>query len=274
MKRIYNCKETEEYFPQRINPELWTAIIPAAGLGLRLKYDKPKILFPIAGKPILTWQIELLSPFCNNFVFIFSPSGKAEVEPILEKIIPNRYKIAIQEKPNGMGDAVLKAKEYVLTKFCLIVWGDQAGIKKETIERCMRVHEHRENALLTCPTIWKKNPYIHFQRDQSGKIIKVLQAREEASMPNEGENDCGLFLFSTKILFDELSIANINSCASGAKTGEFNLLPIIPSLDKNPGNVVCLHIIDEEETWGVNTPDEAVLLTSILNRRTNTEKYV
>lgn len=269
MKRIYDSHDIDKFFPQTIHPELWTAIVPAAGRGSRLMYDKPKILFPIAGKTILAWLIEVLSPFCSNFVFIFSASGKAEVEPILEKIIPNRYTIAIQEKPNGMGDAVLKAKEHVLTKYCLIIWGDQAGIKKKTIERSIRAHEHRRNALLTCPTLWKKNPYIHFQRDRTGRVINILQAREVPFMPEEGENDCGLFLFSTRVLFEELHKASIEHFTKGQKTGEFNLLPLLPMLDKNPGNLACLHIISEEETIGVNNIEEAKILSTILKNRKN-----
>lgn len=269
MKRIYNSSDIDKFFPKTIHPELWTAIVPAAGRGSRLMYDKPKILYPIAGKPILTWLIELLSPFCDKFVFIFSPSGKVEIEPLLEKRIPDRYKIAIQEKPNGMGDAVLKAKDYVHTKYCLIIWGDQVGIKKKTVERSMRVHEHRRNALLTCPTLWKKNPYIHFQRDHTGRVINILQAREVISMPKEGENDCGLFLFSTKTLFEKLDKARIGYFANGQQTGEFNLLPIFPTLDKNPGNLACLHIISEEETIGINNMEDADALTTMLKNRKN-----
>ncbi|MDR4508712.1 MAG: NTP transferase domain-containing protein [Candidatus Brocadiaceae bacterium] len=268
VKRIYNAKQIDECFRQTIHPELWTAIIPAAGRGLRLMYDNPKILFPVAGKPILNWLIALLSPFCEKFVFIFSPDGKEKIEPVLKNLmVPDRYQIAIQESANGMGDAIVRTKEHVKTKYSLIIWGDQVGIKKETIERSIRAHEQRENALLTNPTVWKKNPYIHFQRDCCGRIIHIMQAREEELMPEEGENDCGLFLFDTKALFDALSEAGKKKYSKGTKTEEFNLLPIIPSLDKNPGNVACLHIISEEETIGVNTRDDAELLSEILTKR-------
>ena len=48
-----------------ISPECWTAIVPAAGRGSRLGFDQPKILFPVAGRPILDWLLEF---FAAGFV--------------------------------------------------------------------------------------------------------------------------------------------------------------------------------------------------------------
>lgn len=267
MKRIYNSHDIDNDFPQTIHPELWTAIIPAAGKGVRLNYDKPKILFPLAGKLILDWIVELLNPFCSKFVFILSPAGAKEVEPILKKNLPGRYKVAIQEVPNGMGDAILKAKKYLDTRYSLIIWGDQAGLKNETVRRSIIAHEYRVNALMTCPTLVVEKPYIHFQRDRDGKVIKILQAREEPHMPEKGENDCGLFLFSTKSLFDELLKSKDEIDLKGFKTREFNFLPVFPRFDKEIGNLACLHIISMEETIGVNDINDAKMLSEILKKR-------
>ena len=51
------------------------AIILAAGRGSRLGFDHPKILFPIAGRTILEWLVDLLKPLCGQFVFVLSPQG-------------------------------------------------------------------------------------------------------------------------------------------------------------------------------------------------------
>lgn len=271
MKRVYKREDIDEYFPKIVHPELWTAIIPAAGRGTRLKFDKPKILFPIAGKLILDWLVDLLSPFCKQFVFILSPTGKSEIEPILEKKLSGRYKVAIQEKPSGMGDAILIAEDSVTTKHSLVIWGDQVGLEKATIEKSVRAHEHRDNAKLTCPTILTKNPYIHFQRDSEGCVIKILQAREEPVMPDVGENDCGLFLLNTNSMFSELHKAKTEGGSMGYQTGEFNFLPIFPRFDNELGNFACLHIISKEETIGVNTMKEAEILSKILEKRVFTD---
>ena len=58
-----------------MDPLLWTALIPAAGRGSRLGFDRTKILFPIAGATILEWLVDLLNPLCGRFVFVLSPQG-------------------------------------------------------------------------------------------------------------------------------------------------------------------------------------------------------
>jgi bifunctional UDP-N-acetylglucosamine pyrophosphorylase/glucosamine-1-phosphate N-acetyltransferase len=238
--------------------EEWTIVIPAAGRGTRLKFDRPKLLYPIAGKPIVEWLISALSPCCNRFVFVLSPSGAPLVTPELERLLRGSFDVAIQSEPRGMGDAVFAARSKVTTKNCLVVWGDQVGLRTETIRVCMRAHALRSNALLTLPTVLRRKPYIHFERDPTGRLKTVLQAREGDTMPEVGESDCGVFLFETRALFEALESAHSSlSLVCGAATHEFNLLPILPLFDKTPGNLCSVRVYGLEQTVGVNTVDDA-----------------
>lgn len=260
MAEIY----THENLPQLAassNSKDWTVVIPAAGKGTRLLgYDKPKILFPVGGKTILKHLIDLLSPFCSKLVFVLSKDGEKQVKPLLECYVPEKYEVVIQKEPLGMAHAVLVAKDNVKTPYTLVVWGDQVALRKKTIIHSMKVHEFRKGALLTLPTFWKKNPYIHFEKDRNNKIIRVLQAREKDKMPIEGENDAGLFCFSTEILFKILSDGSLINCL-GSETKEYNLLPIIPFFEKGDASVALLRIIDEEETIGINTWEDVSKLS-------------
>jgi hypothetical protein len=49
MQRIFDESEVPS---DRCEPSGWPAIVPAAGLATRLGYALPKILYPIAGRPI------------------------------------------------------------------------------------------------------------------------------------------------------------------------------------------------------------------------------
>ena len=60
-----------------IEPARWTAIVPAAGRGSRLGFDKPKILYPVAGRAIVEWLIDFLLPNCARIVFVLSPDGRS-----------------------------------------------------------------------------------------------------------------------------------------------------------------------------------------------------
>jgi bifunctional UDP-N-acetylglucosamine pyrophosphorylase / glucosamine-1-phosphate N-acetyltransferase len=240
-----------------VTPSQWTAIIPAAGSGSRLGHNQPKILYPLLGRPIMDWVLEALRPVCSRYVFVLSPSGAPHVEPEIVKRLGSAAKVAIQQTPTGMGDAVLCAESAVETPYSLVVWGDQITLSQTTVRRCAALHEARSGATLTFPTIMKASPYIHMVRDADGRVVEVLQAREQKIDRAMGESDCGLFLFTTVALFTTLRTARVKGLGIGRSTGEFNLLQTIPVFDASHSAVQTLRISDISETLGVNTVEDA-----------------
>ena len=113
-----------------VDASQWTAIIPAAGRGSRLGSDRPKILYPVAGRLLIEWLLDFLEPNCSRLVFVLSPEGAGEVRPELERLTPGRFDIVIQEVPLGMGDAVERALPAVRTAQVVIVWGDQVALRR------------------------------------------------------------------------------------------------------------------------------------------------
>src|SRR5580693_3031525 len=101
-----NASNWREFSASAVDSSLWTAIVPAAGRGSRLGSDRPKILYPVADRLLIEWLLDFLEPNCRRLVFVLSPSGMAEVRTELERLIPGRYDIVIQQTPLGMGDAV------------------------------------------------------------------------------------------------------------------------------------------------------------------------
>ena len=206
-------------------------------------------------------------------MIIASPDGAPEIEKQLLRIKQiSNFRILIQSQPNGMGDAIWQARNIVKTPCTLVVWGDQVCLRKETVLLSMAVHQRNSNNLLTFPTVMKKDPYIDIQRDENGKIMKVLQRREGEIKIEIGENDCGLFAFSTDALFSVLHNGMNSNSYLGAKTEEINLLQFFPDFEKLEGSVTTLRIAHEEETLGVNTINEAKQVESILLKQRNSFK--
>jgi len=244
----------------------WTCLIPAAGRGSRLQYNRPKILYPINGRPILYHLIGLFRAHCSSFVFVASPDGEKEISNELAKMVKEiEYKIVIQPEPTGMADAIWRAKNSIDTDFTVVVWGDQICLRETTICKTLEFHQSNPNNTLTFPTVWKKDPYIHFERNESGQIKKVLQAREGEINVDEGENDCGMFALRTHSLFDLLGKNRVEDSVLGAKTGEQNLLQLFPEFEKLGGKVTTLRIATEEETLGVNTLEDAKVAEQLLH---------
>jgi bifunctional UDP-N-acetylglucosamine pyrophosphorylase / glucosamine-1-phosphate N-acetyltransferase len=243
-----------------VDPSLWTALIPAAGRGSRLGFDQPKILFPIARATILEWLVELLKPLCERFIFVLSPSGVAPVEEAISRLLADRCAIAVQPEPRGMADAVRCGVGQVETRHTLIVWGDQVALRPASLQFLMRLHQGVAQPAAVCPTLWRDRPYIHFERGESRRLSRVLQAREGDSMPERGESDSGVFLFRTEALRQALPRLLGSSECIGRQTGELNFLPIFPMLASEPGQLITAPIMTEEESVGVNSPADAAYL--------------
>lgn len=240
----------------RVDPVLWTALIPAAGRGSRLGFDHPKILFPVAGATILEWLVDLLQPLCERFVLVLSPSGTASVEAAASRLLPGRCAIAPQPEPRGMADAIHCGLPHVETRHTLIVWGDQVALRPDSLQFLMRLHQGIAQPAAVCPTLWRDRPYIHFEREESGRLARILQAREGDQMPLRGESDSGVFLFRTETLRQHLPRLLASAECIGRQTRELNFLPIFPMLDK----LITAPIMTEAESIGVNSPADAVYL--------------
>jgi len=246
-----------------VNSAIWTALVPAAGRGSRLDFDQPKVLFPIAGKTILEWLVDLLNPLCSRFVFVVSPQGEQAVTTVTSRLLPGHHRIAVQPEPRGMADAIACGLPRVDTPHTMIVWGDQVALRPASLEFAMRVHEGPAAPAATCPTLLRDRPYIHFERGQSGQVVRVLQAREGDAMPERGESDSGVFLFRTDALRRELPRLLTSAECIGKQTRELNFLPIFPMLEK----LITLPIMTEPESVGVNSRADAEYLERYLLAR-------
>lgn len=108
-------------------------VILAAGKGTRMKSALPKVLHPIAGKPMLHHVIESArAAKASRIVVVLSPEAK-EIEASIAAAYKD-VKIAIQKQPLGTGHAVLAA-ENALKGFkgaMLVAFGDTPFIRPET----------------------------------------------------------------------------------------------------------------------------------------------
>ncbi len=239
-----------------VDKQRWSAIIPAAGTGSRLGYEKPKLLFPILGKPIVDWLCDILIDICGELIFVLSPQGEKPVREYLANR-PVNYKIALQHSPNGMAKAIRAGIDKASNENIVVLWGDQVTASQETIRICQALHQQVAGRTLTLPTIIKEQPYIHLQRDADNRIVNVLERRETTQLPTQGENDCGIFLFNRTFLRTVLENAFENNEGKGATTHEFNLLPLLPKFEVASDSVVTLQIDDLMQTLGVNTREDA-----------------
>jgi bifunctional UDP-N-acetylglucosamine pyrophosphorylase/glucosamine-1-phosphate N-acetyltransferase len=230
-------------------------IIPAAGRGSRLLTEVPKVLVPVAGRPMLDHLLTRHAQYVSATVVVVSPAAEADVrahcrdrrEPVV---------LAVQPRPTGMLDAILAAVpavEAIDAGRVWITWCDQLAIRPETLARLAALERTHPDAAVVFPTAQRDEPYIHFTRDPSGRISAVRQRREGEAMPAVGESDAGLFSLSPAAV---RALQRFGETATvGGGTAERNFLPFIPWIARTEP-VITFPCTDPFESVGINTPEE------------------
>jgi bifunctional UDP-N-acetylglucosamine pyrophosphorylase/glucosamine-1-phosphate N-acetyltransferase len=231
-------------------------IVPAAGRGSRLKSSLPKVLHPVEGRPMIDYLIDLYAARVDRIVLVLHPSFAKDVEDhCAERGTP--VDIALQHEPTGMLPAIRLGAEAVARwqpDFVWVSWCDQIAVRPGTLDRMASISEGARKPALTIPTVTKRSPYIHFERDASGRISDVLQRREGVAMPDVGEGDSGIFCLRRDIFEKEL-VDFSQEVVLGTGTGEANFLPFIPWLAARD-RVVTFPVEHESEAIGINTPED------------------
>ncbi len=246
-------------------------IIPAAGRGTRLNFDGPKLLYPLGGKTLLAYLIERYEPYVDKFVVVINPDVETAVTQEITSLLQESdadFMIDFQTEATGMLDAITipmtSLEQFDGINNIWISWCDQASITAATAENLaqeLTCLAKQTDVYMALPIAKVANPYIHMQRDNEGKIIAVLQRRENDEMPEIGENDCGLFALSKDAYFNHLrQFANMNQ-TMGSETKERNFLPFIAWLNK-VAPVSTFAASSEIETLGINTVEDANRLLS------------
>lgn len=232
-------------------------IIPAAGLGSRLNFDGPKILYPLSGKSALIRLYQKVLPLSEKIIIATRPEFSSRIR---EHIQENGLKIEVSEIENSLGtaDTILSTKKLVSgEKDALIIWGDQVGVKSESLQNSIQNYFHHKPAMLV-PSRLKEKPYIHIEKNSEGVVTLVKRERFNDYLPEYGENDSGIFLIESGLLFSTLEEMKQNYLINKDKESqEFDFLSIMPAISEKGYKVITKNLVSEEETIGLNNEEEA-----------------
>jgi bifunctional UDP-N-acetylglucosamine pyrophosphorylase/glucosamine-1-phosphate N-acetyltransferase len=241
-------------------------VIPAAGLGSRLKTAGPKALVNVNGRPMLDHLVDVYRPYVDRFVVVAHPSFSSAIEKWGKG--KGAIDVAVQSTPTGMLDAILLALPVVTREqpsSIWITWCDQVGVLPETVDRLAAVEADDPPPALALPTVHVRDPYIHLRRDARGRIVEVLHRREGDRMPAEGESDMGVFALSPETYERDLR-EYAGEVPVGKATGERNFLPFIAWLATR-ASIATFPCTDPMEATGINTPDDLQTVEAWLKTR-------
>ena len=225
-----------------------TVLILAAGEGTRMKSDTAKVLHPICGRPIVAWPIRAAREAgAGRIVVVDGPQRGLAGE------LPDGVELAVQEEPNGTGDAVRAAAGQIGPEdTVLVLYGDVPLITAEAISALAQAHED-SGAAATMATMELDEPagYGRVIRASDGSVERVVETKTpgDATPAEEAirEVNTGIYAFAGGDLLDALG-----RLTSDNAQGELYLPDVLPLL-RADGKVVGAHVVtDATLTLGVN----------------------
>jgi len=238
------------------------AIILAAGKGIRMQSDRPKVLHPVCSKPIIQYVLDIVQDLGVQHIYMVLGHKSREIRNILGKEVT----VVIQKKLLGTADAVKITTAHFRNYQgnVLILCGDTPLLNQETIRELIKKHK-KTKAVCTFLTAVVGTPkgYGRVVRDESGAVTAIREDRDaKAEEKNIQEINVGVYCFKGSDLFTSLQEIKINP-----RKKEYYLTDIIQIFIGKGLRVETALAEDPQEALGVNTRVDLALAESVMRRR-------
>ncbi|WP_407278970.1 bifunctional UDP-N-acetylglucosamine diphosphorylase/glucosamine-1-phosphate N-acetyltransferase GlmU [Aromatoleum evansii] len=234
-------------------------VILAAGQGKRMRSVLPKVLQPIAGRPMLAHVIGAARALdASRICVVYGHGG----EVVRERLQDAALRWARQEPQLGTGHAVQQAlPELTDGEMALVLYGDVPLIGAPTLRRLQAAAGSGKLALLT---VELDNPtgYGRILRDAGGKVTRIVEEKDaSAEQRRVREVNTGILVAPVARLRDWLGrIGNDNA------QGEYYLTDIIGLAVAEGVDIVTVQPDAVWETLGVNSKPQLAELERIHQR--------
>jgi bifunctional UDP-N-acetylglucosamine pyrophosphorylase/glucosamine-1-phosphate N-acetyltransferase len=160
----------------------FAAVVLAAGSGTRMKSAMPKVMHPIAGRPMIAYPLAALRPLSPAATLVVVGPRMEDVAAIVAPA-----ESVVQDPPLGTGDAVrtaMRALESRLTpqgpiEDVLVLYGDTPFLTAETLSRLLAERRRTAAAVLVAgmrPA--DPGPYGRFVLAPDGALERIVEAAD------------------------------------------------------------------------------------------------
>lgn len=224
-------------------------VILAAGKGTRMKSKLPKVLQPLAKKPLLSHVLETSDLINANDIIVVYGHGGDEVQTVIGQLHPEQTIHWIEQVEQlGTGHAVKVALPLLAAGTrTLILYGDVPLITQQTLEKFIQSTDEEGCGLLT---VQLQNPqgYGRIIRNADNQVTAIVEEKDASDSEKlVSEVNTGIMLVNTDLLAQWLpALSNSNS------QGEYYLTDIIKMSADSGVPVQATIVTDPMEVEGVN----------------------
>jgi UDP-N-acetylglucosamine diphosphorylase/glucosamine-1-phosphate N-acetyltransferase len=154
-------------------------VILAAGKGTRMKSDLPKVLHPLAGRPLLAYTLDLAAEVGAGRTIVVVGH---QAERVRRAFPPGPALSYVLQQPQlGTGHAVMAAAPELAgwQGPALILCGDVPGLTAATVGRLLAHHRRNREALtVLAMDLAEPGAYGRLQTGPDGNLRRIVEARD------------------------------------------------------------------------------------------------
>ncbi|KXU38829.1 bifunctional N-acetylglucosamine-1-phosphate uridyltransferase/glucosamine-1-phosphate acetyltransferase [Ventosimonas gracilis] len=219
-------------------------VILAAGQGTRMRSKRPKVLHPLAGKPMLSHVIDTARALNPKAIHLITGHAAEQVQ--LACAAKDLHFI-VQPEQLGTGHAVMQALPFLSGEKTLVLYGDVPMIEVDTLQQLLSQVSDKQMALLT---VELANPtgYGRIIRSETGQV-KAIVEEKDASPAQKAikEGNSGIIALPTAPLEDWLKrLSNDNV------QGEYYLTDVIALAVADGAQIATVKAQEPMEVQGAN----------------------
>ncbi|BAX59000.1 MULTISPECIES: bifunctional UDP-N-acetylglucosamine diphosphorylase/glucosamine-1-phosphate N-acetyltransferase GlmU [Burkholderia cepacia complex] len=234
-------------------------VILAAGTGKRMRSALPKVLHPLAGRPLLSHVIDTARTLQPSRLVVVVGHGAERVQAA---VAAPDVQFAVQAEQLGTGHAVRQALPLLdPAQPTLVLYGDVPLTRASTLRRLVDAAREGRYGILTV-TLDDPTGYGRIVRDAAGFVTRIVEQKDAS--PEElkiAEINTGIIVTPTAQLSMWLgALKNENA------QGEYYLTDVVELAIEAGFEVVTAQPDDEWETLGVNSKAQLAELERIHQR--------
>ena len=239
--------------PTKTSPHNVSVDILAAGQGKRMHSSLPKVLHPIAGKPMLAHVILAARKIQPQKICIVHGHGG---DLVRAKIADAEIVWVKQEPQLGTGHAVLQALPKLEDSgITLVLYGDVPLIRPETLQALCNAAATGKLAWLTM-TVTNPQGLGRIIRDNNGNVRGIVEDKDASNVEKSiNEINTGFLACPTELLTRWLPALTNNNAQQ-----EYYLPDILTMAVKEGVGVETFSPSSETEITGINSKDQLAAL--------------
>jgi bifunctional UDP-N-acetylglucosamine pyrophosphorylase/glucosamine-1-phosphate N-acetyltransferase len=227
-------------------------VILAAGQGKRMRSGLPKVLHPLAGRPLLAHVLDTARTLKARRIVVVHGHG---AEAVRAAFPDAGIAWALQSEQLGTGHAVQQAMPHLEAGGdVLVLYGDVPLVREATLRRLLEAA--REGLAVLTVELDDPAGYGRVLRDQAGRVARIVEHKDAS--PSERavrEVNAGFYALSAPRLAGWLKkITNRNA------QKEYYLTDIVALAVAEDVPVIGVRAEDEWEVAGVNSKRELAAL--------------